>query len=292
MSRNETLPTSPLPWGPRPKETAPAPRRRLLRPALLCGTVCAAVGLAAWLLIPVEKPTPAPVKAPPPPKAAPKAPPAQKPAVQAPATNSAPAEAPRPVDPDARPTKVGEVVNGYVMLPSGRIHKPTGAVTNDVARYARSRYSIFAHRSENEIASVLMQKPGDTLVGTRRYTGWFKDQFLKSLENPIITYDDDEPWKADLKKAVIQAKMDLKEALDRGEDIEKIMSDTRQQLQDLARYKQQLKQTYFQEKGKCESEADVENLQKALNKMLEDKGCAPMDFTPLTKRNLMKDKEK
>lgn len=194
------------------------------------------------------------------------------------------------IDPSARPTKVGEVVNGYVMLPSGRIHKPTGVVTNRVTDYAKSQYSIFEHRSDNEIAAILMMRPGDTVVGTRRYDRWFSRQFLKSCETPIEFLPTDEPWKIDLKRAVIQARKDLKEAYDRGEDIEAIMTESRQQLQDLARYKQSIKQLYVSNMKECETPEQVEALGLAVNKMLEEKGCAPMDFTPLTKQSLLKDK--
>ena len=194
------------------------------------------------------------------------------------------------VDPNARPTKVGEVVNGYVMLPSGRIHKPTGVVTNRVADYGKSKYSIFESRSDNEIAGILMMKPGDAVVGLKRYDRWFTKQFLKSIETPIDVSPDDEPWQADLKRNVIQARAELKEAYDRGEDIAAIMSESRQQLQDLSKYKQAIKQLYAQNRKECETDAEVGELQRAVNIMLEEKGCAPIDFTPLTKLNLKKDK--
>lgn len=192
------------------------------------------------------------------------------------------------VDPNARPTKVGEVVNGYVMLPSGRIHKPTGVVTNRVADYGKSKYSIFENRSDNEIAGILMAKPGEAVVGTKRYDKWFEKQFLKSIETPIKVSPDDEPWQADLKKLVMQARLELKEAHDKGEDIATIMSESRQQLQDLAKYKQSVKQIYAQNVKECATEQEVADLQKAVNVMLEEKGCAPMNFTPLTKMRLMK----
>ena len=192
------------------------------------------------------------------------------------------------VDPNARPTKVGEVVNGYVMLPSGRIHKPTGVVTNRVADYGKSKYSIFENRSDNEIAGILMANPGEAVVGTKRYDKWFEKQFLKSIETPITVSPDDEPWQADLKKLVIQARLELKEAHDKGEDIAAIMSESRQQLQDLSKYKQSVKQIYAQNVKECATEQEVADLQKAVNVMLEEKGCAPMNFTPLTKMRLMK----
>lgn len=196
----------------------------------------------------------------------------------------------KPVDPNARPTKVGEVVNGYVMLPSGRIHKPTGVVTNRVANYGKSKYSIFENRSDNEIAGILMMKPGDALVGTKRYDKWFTQQFLKSIETPIIASEDDEPWQAELKSLVKQARLELKQAYDNGEDIAAIMTESRQQLQDLGKYKQAIRQLYAQNIKECKSEEELGELQKAVNIMLEEKGCAPMNFTPLTKMNLKKDK--
>ena len=192
------------------------------------------------------------------------------------------------VDPNARPTKVGEVVNGYVMLPSGRIHKPTGVVTNRVADYGKSKYSIFENRSDNEIAGILMANHGEAVVGTKRYDKWFEKQFLKSIETPITVSPDDEPWQADLKKLVMQARLELKEAHDKGEDIAAIMSESRQQLQDLSKYKQSVKQIYAQNVKECATEQEVADLQNAVNVMLEEKGCAPMNFTPLTKMRLMK----
>ena len=214
--------------------------------------------------------------------------PAAKVVRPAPPPKSQPKAEEAAVDPNARPTKVGEVVNGYVMLPSGRIHKPTGVVTNRVAEYGKSKYSIFENRSDNEIAGILMANPGEAVVGTKRYDKWFEKQFLKSIETPIEVSPDDEPWQADLKKLVMQARRELKEAHDKGEDIATIMSESRQQLQDLSKYKQSIKQIYAQNLKECATEQEVNELQRAVNMMLEEKGCAPINFTPLTKMRLMK----
>jgi len=210
-------------------------------------------------------------------------------APSAPAPVAEPKAEEKPVDPNARPTKVGEVVNGYVMLPSGRIHKPTGVVTNRVADYGKSKYSIFENRSDNEIAGILMAKPGEAVVGTKRYDKWFEKQFLKSIETPIIVSQDDVPWQADLKRLVVQARLELKAAYDNGEDIAAIMTESRQQLQDLGKYKQAIRQLYAQNMKECDSDVELAELQRAVNMMLEEKGCAPMNFTPLTKLHLMKE---
>lgn len=201
------------------------------------------------------------------------------------------AELPEP-DPNARPTKVGEVVNGYVLLPSGRLHKRQGVITNSVASRARGAYHIFDHASDNEIACYLSIKPGDAIVGPSRYTGKFKQRFLESLKTPIIVTEDDTPEQAQLKRDVIAAKVELKDALDRGEDIEQIMLDTRQELQDLALYKMELRKQ-FNELRRTEgtTDEDVDTLLEACNKMLESKGIAPMKFGPITRRKLMSEIE-
>ena len=199
---------------------------------------------------------------------------------------------PTKVDPNARPTKVGEVVNGYVLLPSGRLHKRTGVITNSVASRAKGAYHIFDHASDNEIACYLSMKPGDALVGPARYTGRFKERFLESIKTPIIVTKDDTPEQAQLKRDVIATRLQLKDALDRGEDIEQIMIDTRRELQDLAKYKAELR-TQFNElrRSECKTDEDVEHLLEACNKMLETKGIAPMKFGPITRRKLMSEME-
>lgn len=194
----------------------------------------------------------------------------------------------KPVDPNARPTKSCEVVNGYIKLPSGRIHKISGVVTNSIANRPKARYAIFERNCNNEIAAYLTIKPGDTIVGTPVYNGRFKKDFLASLEEPIVVNEDDSPEDAQLKREVIAARLELKDAMDRGEDIEQIMLDTRKELQRLMVAKMQLKQIFYEERKKCETEKDVEDLLGACNKMLEEKGIAPLTYGPITKRNLMR----
>ena len=198
-------------------------------------------------------------------------------------------EPPKPIDPNARPTKVGETLNGYIKLPSGRLHRVLGVVTNSATASIKGKYEIFDHSSENEIAGFMAMEPGQGLVGTPRYNGRFTKDFLESLKHPIIVSQDDTPEDAALKRAVIQAKIDLKDAYDRGEDIEQIMLDTRKEMQDLARYKQELKQQ-LHEMVKGDSEMtteEMEDLVNAANKMLDAKGIAPMKFGPLTRRKIM-----
>ena len=195
---------------------------------------------------------------------------------------------PKQIDPNARPTKSCEIVNDYVKLPSGRIHKITGVITNSVANRPKAAYEIFERNCNNEIAAYLTLKPGDVIVGTPNYNGRFKKDFLESINEPIIITEDDTPEQAQLKRDVIEARLQLKDAMDNGEDIEQIMLDTRTELQALMVAKMELRHLFYEERQKCETDEDVEDLFKACNNLLEEKGIAPITYGPITKRNLIR----
>lgn len=197
-------------------------------------------------------------------------------------------EPPKPIDPNARPTKVGEIVNNYIKLPSGKIHYIRGEVTNNVAASApKEWFEVFDNRCENEIALYLTMEPGETLVGTPVYRGRFVKEFLKSLETPIVASPDDSQEVKDLKRAVTETKIELKAAYDRGEDIEQIMLDTRSQLQDLSAYKHALETDMkAMVRDKAESYEDIDDFIAAANHLLAEKGIAPMKLNPIARKRL------
>lgn len=186
------------------------------------------------------------------------------------------------------PQKVGETRDGKILLPSGRLHTVKGVRTNDFTKATTGKYAIFNHDCENEIACMLTIEPGEGLVGTPSYNGRFKEEFLESLKEPIIIKADDSEEDKELKRNVIQAKIDLKDAMDRGEDIEQIMLDTRAEYQKLSIYKQELK-WQIDELSKEEdcSTQDLEDLVEAANKLLAEKGIAPLKYGPLIKRKIL-----
>ena len=57
--------------------------------------------------------------------------------------------------------------------------------------------SIFKNVAENEIARLVTLRPGDSMIGTRRYDERFESEFKKSLETPIIVSKDDSPEDAE-----------------------------------------------------------------------------------------------
>lgn len=193
-------------------------------------------------------------------------------------------------DPAARPTRPGVKVNGYVMLPNGTLHKIKG--DDKPLKPTKAPCCIFDHPAENIIATILTMQPGDTLVGTPNYNGKFTANFLKSLTVPIIPTSEDNDEVRELKKAVNEAKIELKAAYDRGEDIEALILESRKEFQDLAQYKADLRKEVLKYANReAPTDDDANDYLKAANMMLESRGIAPIDNIPLAKIKLkMKEK--
>lgn len=172
------------------------------------------------------------------------------------------------------------------------MHRPPPGYTNTTSlTEAPPRYAIFKHRSENEIAALLTMTPGETLVGTPTYTKRFTDDFMKSLETPIVVSEEDSPEDAELKRAMVETKIDLKARLDAGEDLGQILLDTRREYQELARYKMMLQHEIAELKKNPDATIqDVEDFVTAANQLLEQKGIAPLKLSPISKRMLLRKK--
>lgn len=194
-----------------------------------------------------------------------------------------PVEEPAAKPKELPPQKVGETRDGYIKLPSGRLHRVRGVVTNTTAA-VKGKYAIFNHHCENEIACLLTIQPGEGLVGTPRYNGRFTKDFLESLDEPIVITAEDSPEDAELKRNMIETKKELKAAYDRGEDIEQIMLDTRKEYQKLSIFKMDMRQAINEyRKSEGVTDEDVEVYVQAANKMLEEKGIAPLNIGPITR---------
>ena len=181
---------------------------------------------------------------------------------------------------DLPPQQLGEVRDGYVLLGSG-LHKIRGEVTNNCA-LTKGKYEIFRHSAENTIAALLSIKAGDTLIGEPDYQGSFAESLKRSLEEPINIEESDTPEQVELKRAVIEVKEELKKAMDRGEDVEKIIIDSRRECQELARAKQLMMADVYEfvDKDAVTTE-DVETYVEAANMLLESKGIAPIERSTL-----------
>ncbi len=198
------------------------------------------------------------------------------------------------VDPNARPTKPFEKVNGYIKLPSGRVHKlSTVVLTNDFnVTSPRPAYAIFNSHVENQISSLITLPLGGTLVGSPNYGDRFVEDFLESLKTPIVIEEGDDAETIALKKAMIDAKRDLKARYDAGEDIATIMNNTHAELQKLALVKKNLMEEIYKVQRDPEATMeDVDLVIKAVNNVLEKDGIAPIEMNPVVRQSLKYHKE-
>ena len=100
---------------------------------------------------------------------------------------------------------------------------------------------------------------------------------MRSLETPIKIDPTDSPHDKELKQAVIEAREELRKAYNNGEDIGKIMNESRAELQKLGAYKAEIEREVAKLVAKPGVSADdMEDLIDAANLMLEKKGVAPI----------------
>lgn len=130
---------------------------------------------------------------------------------------------------------------------------------------------------EDEISALIDMEPGDVVVGDIEYGESFIVDFNNSLTNKIVVSAADDPYSRRLKEGVIAAKQDLYDAMQRGEDIAQIMTDTRREMRNLFEYKSLLEEeiSAIRDSGEYTDE-NIYEFVEAANKMLEDKGIPPI----------------
>lgn len=148
---------------------------------------------------------------------------------------------------------------------------------------------IFKHSSENQIAVLLQLDPtrmAPFLIGKRRpYGDRFIVDFNNSLADKIEINDDDSPEDRELKEAVIGAKKDLYEAMQRGEDIAKMMNDTQRELDLMASCYNDVKSEYQRlMRDESVSDDEVEVFVKAANTVLAERGINGFTMPNLARR--------
>lgn len=157
---------------------------------------------------------------------------------------------------------------------------PSAKLKPDViTRLDRSKLPIeervFKNGAERAIAGLLLVEPGQDLIGSDEPSAWFLTSFKRSLENPVVIEPDDTDEVRELKQAVLETKAELKARMDKGEDIVKIMTETRRELRELGAYREELEKqvkAYFK-KGDITAQ-DLRDMVDAANTMLENRGAA------------------
>ena len=191
-----------------------------------------------------------------------------------------PAPAPAEREKPLKPQRVGEIRDGKMLMVDGRLRKMSKhVVTAEVARVTIAD-KTFDEPTDRLLAHILEMEPGEALVGDSAdlYRG-FDKAFVKSLSTPIIYDKDDDQYVKELKAGVQALRNELKERMAAGEDINKVLAETRDQMQELGAYRQEIESMVVemtQEKGLSQEAYD--DVVKAANRMLEERGCKPLEL--------------
>ena len=179
-----------------------------------------------------------------------------------------------------KPQRVGEIRDGKMLMIDGRLRKVSKhVITAEVARVTIAD-KTFEEPTDRLLAHLLEIEPGEALVGDSvdLYRG-FDKAFVKSLSTPIIYDKDDDQYVKELKAGVQALREDLKARMAAGEDINMVLAETRDQMQELGAYRQDLENMVIemtQEKGLTQESYD--EIIKAANKMLEERGSKPLEL--------------
>ena len=251
---------------------------------VILGAVC-----AWWFLM---RETPKPVEPEAPAKKIVKAPTTLPTPVAKPQTEAPVVEAPKPPERRKRfyeqPTTNG-LTEAQIRIWKVKNRPPPGITNNTSRTEAPPKYAIFKHRSENTIAAYLSLTPGQTLVGSPHYDKKFVKDFLDSLDEPIVIKPEDDEETVALKQGMIATKADLKALYDKGEDIGKVLEETHEELRQLSQYKMQIESILKESIRSGELTAsELELAIEAANKMLDEKGIAPMKFGPVSKQLMLR----
>lgn len=172
--------------------------------------------------------------------------------------------------------RVGEIKDGYVLLPSGELYEVKGVVTSQVASTSIAD-KTFKYNAERQVAHLLMVEPGEGMLGDGEslYSN-FNKEFKESLKEEITFDEKDTQEQRELKEAMIDIRTELIDRMNKGEDLSKVMIETRKQLQELALYKDELNNRIEElKKDGNLSKQDRLDLLEAANEMLKERGIQP-----------------
>ena len=171
------------------------------------------------------------------------------------------------------PQRIGEVRNGYRLLPSGRLHRVRGVVTSGVTRVSLVD-KTFTRHSDRMIAHLLTAEFGGTVVGDSEsiFKGFNKD-FEESLKEDIVVNGDDTDEVKELKQAVLDARKEILAQIKEGNDAESVLVETRNQLLELTLYREDLEKEVLRLSQDGMTQEEYDELISAANQMLSDRGC-------------------
>lgn len=151
----------------------------------------------------------------------------------------------------------------------------------------------FKRQSDEYIAGVLEIAPGKQVLGFIPFGERFVQDFKNSLSEKIEILPEDDDYTKAVKESVIETREELKKRMEAGEDVGKIMRDTRAELQKLGLYRNDLQR---QVQGFLRKEdvtaKDKADFIKAANMMLSEKGLEPIKEPNMLLRQLAIEEER
>ena len=143
--------------------------------------------------------------------------------------------------------------------------------------------------ADRQLAILLFAKDGN--MGLLTPFNWrFREQFLKSLETPIIATKDDPPELQEQKRQMNEVKLYLKERMDAGEDIVDILNAEYKNAQKIRGLRQNLQDELRKLEKTARSVQEVQDYIDAANKMLDEYGAKHVGLPlVLTRRRLQRE---
>lgn len=178
---------------------------------------------------------------------------------------------------------------GFCFDPEGTLYRNGKKVRTSKIAHRKAPCEIFNYHSENLISLLMNTEPGTVFFGPGNYQEGFVRNFEKSCQEPIIVFNTDSDEVKRLKRDMIDVKIELKERMRQGESLTDIISSTRNELQKLGQVKLNLQRMLKSEvKTNAKSAADVDTFIEAADRILEEKGIAPLKDNPILRHNLMR----
>ena len=137
---------------------------------------------------------------------------------------------------------------------------------------------------DSQLSVLLFSEPGkpSALIP---FTPRFKEQFLKSIKTPIVVSKDDPPELQEQKRKMIETKIWLKDQIDDGKDIVKILNDEIAYRNKVQGLRDNLMRELREVQKTATSIEEVQDYVNAANQMLEKEGGAkvglPMKYTQM-----------
>lgn len=138
--------------------------------------------------------------------------------------------------------------------------------------------SVFKTGADRVLSVLLFSEPGQPSLLIPFDEG-FKKQFLDSIKTPIIVSKDDPPEVQEQKRAMIEAKLYLKDRMDAGEDIVKLLNDEMKQRQKVQGLRNTLEEELANVRANATSVDEIKDYVDAANAMLENEGASKIHFS-------------